>query len=152
MITDPQNRLALPSISQIAGQGHWRTETMRSHKTPLLIFVTRVQGRIKIFILTNGYSANNLIYIPGRTMYWFKVNQTVFGVIRTVPTAIATEWPSNSLYLRLLYIIAQKELAGQMEALERELKSTQLGHYRAAHYQVGLLSVYIERQVALRPE
>ena len=65
---------------------------------------------------------------------------------------MATEWPVNSVHLRLRDVIAQKELAGQMEALERELKSIQPGHYRAAHYQVGILSIYLKRQVALRPE
>lgn len=152
MIINPQNHLALTSICQSAGQGRWRTETMRSHTSPRLIFVTRGQGRITVSGLTSGYGANNLMYIPARTMYGFEVSNTVFGVILTVPTAMATEWPSNSVHLRLRDVIAQKELAGQMESLERELKSTQPGHYRAAHYQVGLLSIYLERQMAMRPE
>ena len=41
MMTDPQNRLALTAIAQNAGQGRWRTEAMRSHASPRLIYVAR---------------------------------------------------------------------------------------------------------------
>lgn len=152
MMTDPQNRLALTSIGQNASQDRWRTEAMRSHTSPRLIFVARGQGRITVSGLTSGYGANNLIYIPAGTMYGYEVGQTVFGVMLTIPSAMATEWPLTSVHLRLRDVIVQKELALQMDALERELKSTQLGHSRAAHYQLGLLSIYFERQLALRPE
>jgi AraC family transcriptional activator of pobA len=152
MMTDPQNRLALTSIGQNAGQGRWRTETMRSHTSPRLIFVARGQGRITVSGLTSGYGANNLIYIPAGTMYGFEVGQTVFGVMLTIPSAMATEWPPVSVHLRLRDVIVQKELAAQMDALERELNSTLPGHARAAHYQLGLLSIYFERQLALRPK
>jgi AraC-like DNA-binding protein len=152
MMSDPQNRLALTSIGQNAGHGRWRTETMRSHTSPRLIFVGRGQGRITVSGLTSGYGANNLIYIPAGTMYGFEVGQTVFGVMLTIPSAMATEWPLVPVHLRLRDVAVQKELAGQMEALERELKSTQLSQSRAAHYQLGLLSIFFERQLALRPE
>ena len=80
MIIYPQNHLALTSICQSVCQGRWRTETMRSHTSSRLIFVTRGQGRITVSGLTSGYGANNLMYIPAKTMYGFEVNQTVFGL------------------------------------------------------------------------
>lgn len=150
MMTDPQNRLALTAIAQNAGFGKWRTEAMRSHSSPRLIFVARGQGRITIAGLTSGYGANNLIYIPAGTMYGFEVGPTVFGQMLTIPTAMATEWPEEPVHLRLRDVVAQKELAVHLDALERELLSTQAGHDRAAHYQLGLLSIYFERQLDLR--
>lgn len=150
MMTDPQNRLALTSIAQNAGQGRWRTEAMRSHASPRLIYVGRGQGRITIAGLTSGYGPNNLIYIPAGTMYGFEVGPTVFGQMLTIPTAMATEWPLEPTHLRLRDVVAQKELAVHLDALERELKSDQPGNTRAAHYQLGLLSIYFERQLDLR--
>lgn len=150
MMTYPQNRLALTAIDQNAGQGRWRTEAMRSHSSPRLMFVGRGQGRITIAGLTSGFGANNLIYIPAGTMYGFEVGPTVFGQMLTIPTAMATEWPTEQVHLRLRDVIAQKELALHMDALERELKSDQPSHQRAAHYQLGLLSIYFERQLELR--
>lgn len=150
MMTDPQNRLALTSIAQNATHGRWRTEAMRSHTSPRLIFVGRGQGRITIAGLTSGFGANNLIYIPAGTMYGFEVGPTVYGQMLTIPAAMATEWPQDPIHLRLRDVVAQKDLALQMDALERELKSDKPSHQRAAHYQLGLLSVYFERQLELR--
>lgn len=150
MMTDPQNRLALTAIAQNAGQGRWRTEAMRSHASPRLIFVARGQGRITVAGLTSGFGANNLIYIPAGTMYGFEVGPTVFGQMLTIPSAMAAEWPLGPVHLRLRDVVAQKELAKHLDALERELKSDQARHARAAHYQLGLLAVYFERQLDLR--
>ena len=152
MMTDPQNRLALTTIAQNATHGRWRTEAMRSHTTPRLIFVARGQGRITIAGLTSGFGANNLIYIPARTMYGFEVGPTVFGQMLTIPKAMADEWPLEPLHLRLRDVVAQKELATHLDALERELTSDQPGHERAAHYQLGLLSIFFERQLDARSE
>lgn len=152
MMTAPQNRLALTAIAQNATHGRWRTEAMRSHASPRLIFVGRGQGRITIAGLTSGYGANNLIYIPAKTMFGFEVGPTVFGQMLTIPQAMATEWPSEPVHLRLRDVIAQKELASHLDALERELNSTQPGHERAAHYHLGLLCVYFERQLAQRAD
>jgi len=150
MMTDPQNRLALTAIAQNATHGRWRTEAMRSHSSPRLIFVARGQGRITIAGLTSGFGANNLIYIPAGTMYGFEVGPTVYGQMLTIPSAMATEWPNDPVHLRLRDVVAQKELTLHLDALERELKSTLPGAQRAAHYQLGLLSIYFERQMALR--
>ena len=151
-MTDPQNRLALTPIAQNGTHGKWRTEAMRSHRSPRLIFVGRGQGCITIAGLTSGFGANNLIYIPAGTMYGFEVGPTVFGQMLTIPQAMDTEWPSEPVHLRLRDVVAQKELAAHLDALERELTSDQTGHSRAAHYQLGLLSIYFERQLELRPD
>jgi len=79
-------------------QGRWRTEAMRSHSSPRLIFVGRGQGRITIAGLTSGFGANNLIYIPAGTMYGFEVGPTVFGQMLTIPAAMSTEWPLEPIH------------------------------------------------------
>ncbi len=150
MMTDPQNRLALTAIAQNATHGRWRTEAMRSHSSPRLIYVARGQGRITIAGLTSGFGANNLIFIPASTMYGFEVGPTVYGQMLTIPSAMATEWPDDPVHLRLRDVVAQKEVTVHLDALERELKSTLSGSQRAAHYQLGLLSIYFERQMASR--
>ncbi len=149
--TPSRNRLSLMPFAQNAHQGRWRTEAMRSHASPRLIFIAKGQGRITVAGLTSGYGPNNLIYIPAHTMYGFEVGPTVFGQMLQIPEAMATEWPEEPVHLRLRDVVAQKELATLFDGLERELKSPKAAHIRAAHYQVGLLSVFFERQVAAKP-
>lgn len=140
-------RLALSPIGQNPQAGKWRTEAMRSHATPRLLFIGKGHGRITIAGLTRGYGPNNLIFIPAHTMYGYDVGQTVFGQILTIPGAMAPEWPDEPIHLRLRDVGAQKDFMTLLDGLERELKSDQDASPRAAHYRLGLISVFFERQL-----
>lgn len=143
--------LSLSPIAQNPQMGRWRTEAMRSHATPRLLFIAKGQGRITIAGLTSGYGSNNLIFIPAHTMYGFEVGPTVFGQILSIPGAMASEWPDEPVHLRLRDVSAQKELMSMLDGLERELKSDKSAHQRAAHYHLGLLSIFFERQLDMQP-
>ena len=147
MFHDAQTRLTLTPIAQNKAHGTWRTEAMRSHTTPRLIFVAKGQGRITVSGLTRGFGANNLVFLPPKTMYGFECGPTVQGHMLTIPPAMASEWPDEPAHLRLRDVVAQKELAAHFDALERELSSDQSGSDRAALYQLGLLAIYFERQL-----
>jgi AraC family transcriptional regulator, transcriptional activator of pobA len=142
------NRLTLTAIAQNAAQGRWRTEAMRSHATPRLIYISRGQGRITVAGLTSGYGPNNLIFIPARTMYGFELGPTAYGLMLAIPQAMADDWPEDAVHLRLRDVVAQKDIAAIFDSLERELGSARAGHSRAAHHHLGLLSVFFERQQA----
>lgn len=144
--------LALVPIAQNPQMGRWRTEAMRSHATPRLLFIGKGYGRITVAGLTSGYGPNNLIFIPAHTMYGFDVGPAVFGQMLTIPNAMAAEWPDEPVHLRMRDVGAQKEFTQIIDGLERELNSDKDAHSRAALYHLGLLSVYFERQLTSRPE
>ena len=144
-IIEPPATLALAQISFGGQASRWRTETMRSHDTPRLIHVTKGQGRITVAGLTGGYGPNNLIFIPAETMYGIEVGPTVFAQIMTLPAG-THDWPEQPFHLRLLDVATQKELQGRIEAIERELQPS--GDMRAANCHLGLLSIFVERQLA----
>ena len=145
-----QNRLALRPIAQSSTSHRWRTEAMRSHASPRLLFFSKGQGRITIAGLTSGYGPNNLIFIPAHVMYGFEAGPTVMGQILSIPLAMASEWPDEPVHLRLRDVVVQKEAISQFENLERELHSGYSGHSRAAHYYLGILSVFFQRQTEVR--
>ncbi|MGZ9812356.1 helix-turn-helix domain-containing protein [Pseudoroseicyclus sp. H15] len=145
MAGDERHLLDLTSIGQTAIANRWRTEAMRAHASPRLIFFTKGQGRITIAGLTSGYNANNLIFLPADTMYGFEVGPTAFGHMLAIPAAMAGEWPDVPVHMRLRDVVVQKEITGVFDNLERELSSSRAGHARAAHYHLGLLAVLFER-------
>lgn len=145
-----KNQLTLTAIAQNATAGRWRTEAMRSHSSPRLLLIHKGQGRITVAGLTAGYGPNNLIFIPAHTMYGFEVGPTVYGLMLAIPVAMAEEWPEDQVHLRLRDVVAQKEIASLFDNLEREIGSNKSGHSRAAHYHVGLLSVFFQRQLENR--
>ena len=146
MMNQLQNRLTITPIASSATHGRWRTEAMRSHSSARLMFFSSGQGRITIAGLTRGYGPNNLIFIPPNNMYGYEIGPTVFGQMLTIPKAMAIEWPSIPTHVRIRDVVAQNELGALMDVLERELKSDLPNAARAAHYQLGLLSIYFERQ------
>ncbi|SHI29889.1 AraC family transcriptional regulator [Wenxinia saemankumensis] len=140
------DRLSLQPIALTSGLGRWRTEAMRAHRTPRLMFVTKGQGRLTMAGLTRGYGANNLVFLPAGTMYGYEAGPLVSGHLLTIPGAMAAEWPDEPVHLRLRDVMAQREVAAIFDALERELKDARPGAARAAHYHLGLLGVYFHRQ------
>ncbi len=145
------NKLALRPIQHSVANSKWRTEAQRSHASPRLLYFTKGQGRITVAGLTSGYGPNNLIFIPAHTMYGYEANNSVFGFVLTIPPAMASEWPKETVHLRLKDVLGQKEMVSHFDALERELKSQKEGHNRAAHYMLGMLSVFFERQLKDHP-
>lgn len=140
-------RLSLVAIGYNSTVGRWRSEAMRSHRSPRLIYFSKGQGRITVAGSRRGYGPNNLVYIPANTMYGYEIGTTVFGQMLTIPTAMAADWPEEPVHLRVLDVLAQKELALHFDNLERELLSDRSGHSRAAHLHLGLLAVLFERQL-----
>ena len=139
--------LSLSSISQSINAGRWRTEAMRSHEGPRLLIISKGHGRITIAGLTRGFGPNNLIYIPAGTMYGYETGNTVFGQILAIPEAMASDWPEEAVHLRMRDVSAQKEFLSLMDGMERELAKSTSGPNRAAHYHLGLISVFFERQI-----
>lgn len=145
------NALAMTPIAYNQLAGNWRTEAMRSHATPRLIYITKGQGRITVAGMTHGYGPNNLIYLPAHVMYGYEAGPSVFGTMLTIPKAMADEWPDETVHLRLRDVHNQRQATAMFEAIEQELQAAQQTHSRAAHYHLGLLSVFFERQITLSP-
>jgi len=151
VVTDQmKNRLTLTTVGQNSVAARWRTEAMRSHSSPRLLYVSKGQGRITVAGLTSGYGPNNLIFIPAGVMYGFEAGPSVFAQMLAIPAAMSSEWPDEPVHLRLRDVSVQKEATAHFENLERELNSDRFGHSRAALYYVGILSVYFQRQLELR--
>ncbi|MEO1640424.1 MAG: AraC family transcriptional regulator [Pseudomonadota bacterium] len=138
----------LQSLSFAGATSRWRTEAMRSHSTARLIHVSKGQGRMTVAGLTTGYGPNNLIYIPAGTMYGMDVGPSVFGQVLTLPDT--TGWPAERFHLRLRDVDPQREVIGLLENIERELKPS--GDIRAARCYLGLLTIFIERQLGATVE
>lgn len=141
-----QDRLAMTSVGHSSNAGRWRTETLRAHQSPRLIVFTKGQGRVTIAGRVRGFGPNNMVYIPAGTLYGMELGTTGFGMVISIPRAMAHEWPETPHHLRLRDVTAQKELSLLLERLEVELLSQETGARRAAHYRLALLSVFFERQ------
>jgi len=150
-LSDLENRLALSAVHQPTPATRWKTECLHSHSTPRLLIITKGQGRVTVAGLTSGYGPNKSSHHEVGRIYSYEISPTVFGYMLTIPSAMAGDWPEEPVHMRLRDVIAQKELISHVDSLERELKSDKEGHNRAALYLLGILSVFIERQLTDHP-
>lgn len=144
--------LRLMAIPRLAAGGRWRVEAMRSLSEPLLLWFTRGQGRITIAGVTRGYGPNNAVFIPAGTMHGFEVGQHVFGTAVFFGRDTGLVLPERPQHLRVRENSAQVELNLILDAIGREQISDKPAHDRATLHYLGLLSVWLERQVASQPE
>lgn len=150
MTTIPSgDRLSITSIGHVTDQAKWRTESMRAHSAPRLLVFTKGQGRLTIAGKTRGFGPNNVIYIPQNTLYGVEMGPTAFGHVVTIPPAMKADWPNEVTHLRLRDVGAIKDLQTYLDQLERELKSPAPGAERAALYRLGLLSIFVSRQLEM---
>lgn len=132
--------------------GKWKTEAMRSYRQPVLIWFTRGQGRFTISGVTRGYGPHNMIFLPPGTMHGFDTMGQSFGSVLFLRNDPGLMWPDEPLHLRFRDAHQQAELTGLIEGLNREITGTLPARDRALLLHAGLLSVWIERQMAQMPE
>lgn len=149
--TPATSHLRLVAIPRLAAGGRWRVEAMRSLSEPQLLWFTRGQGRITIAGVTRGYGPNNAIFIPAGTMHGFEVGQHVFGTAVFFGRDTDLTLPAKTHHLRIRENSGQVELNLILDAIGREQASDKPAHDRATRHYLGLLSVWLERQVAAQP-
>ena len=145
------SQLRLVAIPRLAAGGRWRVEAMRSLSEPMLLWFTRGQGRITVAGVTRGYGPNNAIFIPAGTMHGFEVGQHVFGTAVFFGRDTDLTLPDKVQHLRIRENSAQVELNLILDSIGREQNSDKPAHDRATRHYLGLLSVWLERQVVSHP-
>jgi AraC family transcriptional regulator, transcriptional activator of pobA len=147
IVPETPSALRLTPISRLASGGRWRVEAMRALREAVLLWFTQGQGRITIAGTTRGYGPHNAIFIPPGTMHGFEVTSRVQGTAVFFGRDHGLDLPQSAHVLRLRDPISQKELIGILENIQRESEGTRPGAARAAQHHLGLLSVWLERQI-----
>ncbi|UWQ12987.1 AraC family transcriptional regulator [Aliiroseovarius sp. M344] len=137
-------------LARLGSGGRWRTEAMRSYGAPVLLWFTRGQGRITVNGVTAGYGPHNCVYLPAGTMHGFEMSSQVNGTIVVFPQGCEEELalPDDAIHLRLREADKQMVLNGLVDDLQREMEKNSDTANRAMMCHAGLLSVWLERQLA----
>ncbi len=147
IIPDAPSALRLTPIARLAAGGRWRVEAMRSLREPVLLWFTQGQGRITVAGTTRGYGPHNAIFIPPGVMHGFEIAPRVQGTAVFFGRKHDLDLPATPQFLRPRDPVSQKELVAILENIQRELESTRASAARAARHHLGLLSVWLDRQI-----
>ncbi|WP_417587465.1 helix-turn-helix domain-containing protein [Pararhodobacter oceanensis] len=146
-IPDTPSQLRLTPISRLAAGGRWRVEAMRALREPVLLWFTQGQGRLTVAGSTRGYGPNHAIFIPPGVMHGFEFAPRVQGSVVFFGRDHGMDLPATPHYLRPRDPISQKELTATLENIQRELESGRAGSQMAAKHHLGLLGVWLDRQL-----
>lgn len=141
------SQVRLVAIPRLAAGGRWRVEAMRALSEPCLLWFTKGQGRITVQGITRGYTANNAVYIPAGVMHGFEAGPQVFGTAIFFGRDSGITLPAAPQHLRIREVHAQQEFNVLIDSVQRELNSEIPAHDRATHHYLGLLGVWLERQI-----
>lgn len=130
----------------------WRTEAMRSHRHPVILWFTRGQGRITVAGTTRGFGPNNLIFLPPRSMYGYEPTGQIIGAMVHLPDDPTLELPQEPLHLRFREVFQQQEITQLIDHLQREIDQDLPGRDRAMACHAGMIAVWLERQRAVTPK
>lgn len=147
VIPDPASGPRLVLIPRLASGGRWRIEAMRSLREPLLLWFTQGAGRVTIGGTTRGYGAHNAVFIPAGTMHGFEMTGRVFGTAVFFGRDHGLPLPDAPHHLRIRDTAAQQEIGQILDAATRELDAARPGAERAARLHLGLLGVWLDRQI-----
>ena len=147
VIPQTPSSLRIHAISRLVQVGRWRVEAMRTLREPVLFWFTQGQGRITVAGTTRGYAPNQAVFIPAGTMHGFEVAPRVQGTAVFFGRDHGLDLPGQPLYLRPRDPVAQKEIVGLLENIQREIETPRPGAMRAAQHHLGLLAVWLDRQV-----
>ncbi|KEP70062.1 AraC family transcriptional regulator [Thioclava dalianensis] len=150
--TEPQlpnlTKPRVTAFNRLAKAGRWRVEAMRALSEPCLLWFTRGQGRVTLGGVTRGYGPNNLIFIPPGVMHSYELGSQPQGQVVFFGRDTEIELPHAAHHLRVRDAVAQGEIGSILEAVSREIDSDRPAADRALHHQLGLVSVWLERQIA----
>lgn len=145
-LVDPElPPVTVQSVARLVQGGRWRTEAMRSYDRPVLLWITRGQGRLTIAGRPCGYGPHNLVFLPPRTQHGFSTMGPVLGSLVFLPNDPHFDWPGEPLHLRLNDVQRQRELTAMIDSMAREQDSACERSNMALYHHAGLMSVWISR-------
>lgn len=150
VIPDPVSRLRVQPLSRLTSGPRWQVEAMRSLREPVLLWFTQGQGRITVAGATRGFHPHNAVFIPAGVMHGFTITHKATGWVLLMGTDCALDLPRVPLHLRLREKMAQAELTGIIDNIQRELDGGRKSAMTAAQHHLGLLLVWIDRQLSER--
>lgn len=140
---DAISALMLPQFTRGAV---WRVAVMHDRRENVLVWITRGQGRVYIDGIRRGVSGHNAIFIPAGTLFALDLSAQSQAQVIVSPQGRTGLLPKRPLHLRVRDGLAQAELTGEFEAMQREMNLKRPHLQEALASRLGLVAVWLRRQ------
>ncbi|MFZ5961634.1 helix-turn-helix transcriptional regulator [Thalassococcus sp. BH17M4-6] len=134
------------TLPQFARGAPWRLTLLHDRPRDLLIWVTRGQGRVIVDGVRRGIGTHNALYLPAGTLFALDLGPQGLAQVVHSPPAVRKGLPDAPQHLRIRDGLAQAELTGHIEAMQREISSARPLMQEALQGYLGLVAVWLQRQ------
>ncbi|WP_323764688.1 AraC family transcriptional regulator [Marinovum sp.] len=146
-VEPPVLPLQVATLAQLAPRGAWQASLPHGRDDHLLVWITRGQGRAMIRGIRRGIGANNVLYLPRGTQFALETGAQCFGQAIVIEAGDYPLLPDEPQHLRMRDVVAQGELTGIFEMLQRELGAPQPLQAEALVARFNLAAVWLRRQM-----
>lgn len=144
--SDPRD-IRCQSLPQLAPGAPWKLTQLHDRPRNLLIWITRGQGRVIINGVRRGIGTHNALFLPAGTLFCIDLGPQGFAQVVDSPPGLTGRLPRTPQHLRIRDSLAQAELTGHIEAMQRELTHKRPLIQDALEAHVRLIAVWLQRQI-----
>jgi len=143
--SDPRD-IHAATLAHYTGGATWKITQLHDRPRNLLIWVTRGQGRVVLNGVRRGIGTHNALFVPAGTLFALDLGAQGLAQVVDSPPGLTGRLPTKPVHLRIREGLAQAELTGHIEAMQREISQNRPLIQDALEGYVRLIAVWLRRQ------
>ena len=151
MLEDAKPFVRLQTLSQLSRGATWRLELLHSYDHPVLLWITRGQGRAILAGIRRGVGVHNAIYLPAHTLIALDLGKQGMGLALHMSNDLEAGFPVHLTHLRVRDNHDQGDLTGHLDAIGLEAQKPDAFSNDVFDAHCRLISVFLRRHIANAP-
>ena len=145
LIQDAEQRVHVSSLAGALRSSHSQLQLDSCNGLHKFFWVSRGNGRCMVNGVTRAFGPNTVIFIRHDAPHQFKLSSNVFGILVSLEPNVAVALPNQNLFLPILNLIDQKQIANSFDQVNTEFNNSNIGRNLSVEYQSGLLAIKVAR-------
>ncbi|MCP5075943.1 MAG: helix-turn-helix domain-containing protein [Rhodobacteraceae bacterium] len=145
LLEDKEQRVFVGSLAGTLRSSHPELRLDSCNGLHKFFWISKGNGRCMINGVTRSFGPNTVIFIPNDVPHQLNLSNNVFGTVVTVDPAVNVSLPDKTVFLPILNLMDQKQIANRFDRVFSEFNTTGVGRNIAVEYLVGLLAVHLAR-------
>ena len=145
LLAETDQRVFVGSLAGTLRSSHPELRLDSCNGLHKFFWISKGNGRCMINGVTRSFGPNTVIFIPHDAPHQLELSSNVFGVVVTVDPAVTVALPERTVFLPILNLMDQKQIANRFDRVFAEFNATGVGRNQAVECLVGLLSVHVAR-------
>ena len=145
LIQDAKQRVHVGSLAGTLRSSHPQLRLDSCNGLHKFFWISRGSGRCMINGVTRALGPNTVIFIRHDVPHQLELSSNVFGILVSLEPDVAMALPTQNLFLPILNLIDQKQIANRFDQVNTEFNNSGIGRNLSVEYLSGLLAINVAR-------